>query len=293
MARKEALMLGESIFKQLSPLAGTLDYDFIRPHVITAQDMRIQPTLGTKLYEKLQTKIVDNDLTPEEALLLDDYIGKTLSWYTVYEAMVFLLVKLSNSGIVQKSTADEVGISFADAKSLKLESWGKAEFYKQRLIDYLLANTVLYPEYTQADNSEMEASTANYDCGFVFDEEISLDAIAPTSVNVISYAIDASDTLLPTFTWTETEVSESTTVYTITTSSVPGYNFLYFSFPPNVKYIMYDAIGTVLVDSTNPGDYEFEEVGTVFTSKGVANIVYKKKSVYNTANPVPFTIKIF
>lgn len=80
MARKESLFIGETVYKTLSPLSGTMDYDYVRPHVITAQDMRIQPILGSKLFWSLQEKIEDNSLSEDEQLLIDDYITKCMVW---------------------------------------------------------------------------------------------------------------------------------------------------------------------------------------------------------------------
>lgn len=168
MARKESLFIGETVYKALSPLSGTLDYDYVRPHVICAQDMRIQPILGSKLFWSLQEKIEDNSLSEDEQLLIDDYITKCMVWWVTYDSALYLLVKLSNSGITQKSTAEEVGISFSDARILKAESKGKAEFYTQRLIDFLeLGN---YPDYNIEEDNEggMVPTTSNYSGPFIF-----------------------------------------------------------------------------------------------------------------------------
>lgn len=176
MIRNESLLIGESLFKTLSPVAGTLDYDYVRPHVITAQDMRIQPVLGTNLYEALQDSIFTDTVSDEQKLLLEDYIAKAMVWHTLTEAMLFLLAKLSNSGIVQKSTAEEVGISFIDAKALKANAKVKAEFYTQRLIEYLIHNKSLFPQYSIVEDNDMPADTENTSCGFIFDD--TLEAVA-------------------------------------------------------------------------------------------------------------------
>lgn len=175
MARKESLFIDESIFKQLSPIAGTLDMDYIRPHMITAQDMRIQPVLGTKLYNELQEKIYNEELTDDDELLLDDYIRKAMIWWTNYESMIFLAVKISNTSIVQKSTVGETSITLDDAKRLQREADGKAEFYTQRLINFLVANRTIYTNYDVVEDGEMASDTSNYDGAFVFDDDDDLD----------------------------------------------------------------------------------------------------------------------
>ena len=110
---------------------------------------------------------------------------------------------------------------------------------------------------------------------------------------VIGFELSTSEVILPEFVWSETNTPTLGT-YTIITDSVPGYNFLYFSIPPGVNVIIYDALGNVLFNSSIPsGGYEFELVGTKETSKGQNNVVYKKKNVYNSTNPIPFTINLF
>ena len=109
---------------------------------------------------------------------------------------------------------------------------------------------------------------------------------------VIGFALDSAPTVQPTFSWTETD-SPTLKTYQITTNSVSGYNFLYISTPPEVDVRINDALGNLLYDSSIAGDYEFELAGTVTTSKGQENLVYKKKNVYNSFNPVSFNVTLF
>lgn len=144
----------------------------------------------------------------------------------------------------------------------------------------LLKNNITEDKYVQYFNN-------NLTCPII------IDLVKTDEMDrIIGFTLNSSDTVLETFTWTETE-STNLKTYNITTNSVSGYNFLYFSTPPGTNVRIYDALNNLLFDSSTPGNYEFELAGSVETSKGQTNVVYKKKNVYNSINPVTFTVSLF
>lgn len=165
----QPLFISEDLLREYSPLSGTIDFDYLKSHIVTAQDYHLQPTLGGALFTRLSNGIYNEDLTEVEQLLVDDYIAKMLVHYALYDAISFLVVKLESSGIVTKSLDNSTAISFEDARTLEAKTVAKAEFYKQRLINYLNANSDLYPQYTE--DSLLRKSDANYDFGFNFEED--------------------------------------------------------------------------------------------------------------------------
>ena len=122
---------------------------------------------------------------------------------------------------------------------------------------------------------------------------IRIKLLASSDVNrMISYTLNSSGVLSPGFSWSEIDMTSSKT-YNITTSSVLGYNFFYVSIPQDLNCAIHDAMNNLLFNSLIPGNYQFILVGTTTTSKDKVNNVYRKKNVFNTFNPMPFTIKIF
>ena len=108
---------------------------------------------------------------------------------------------------------------------------------------------------------------------------------------MISFAISELPSMNNSFIWTEID-TPSLKTYDITNPSQPGYNFIYISIPTDLNFIIFDALSNVLFNSAIPGNYEFNFIGSITTSKGKINSVYRKKNMYNTHNPVTFQIKL-
>ena len=168
--RKQSILISEDVFRELSPLPGTFDYKYLKPHILSAQDQHIQPVLGSKLYFDLQTKIYDGTLTEDEQTLLDDYVAKVMVYFSIYAAALWLSVKMENAGISQKSTNETTPISLNDADKLADKSLALGEFYKGRLIDFLQFNKETYPLYEVAVNDDIPASTENFRGFFSYDD---------------------------------------------------------------------------------------------------------------------------
>lgn len=165
MARTQKLIITEEDFKEFAPVSGDLDWEYVTPHVLATQDKWIQPTLGQKLYEKIMTDVAADNIADPYKLLLDDYVMRVAIWFTSYLALPFISIKVVNSGVIQRITDDGVQIDFNDIDKLSRLCRGQAEFYKQRLIDYLCANSSSFPEYTQNDSGELGAEKVNYSGG--------------------------------------------------------------------------------------------------------------------------------
>jgi hypothetical protein len=165
MAREEALIISEGLFTALSPISGNMDWEYIWPQILAAQDKYIQPTLGQKLYEKIMEDIKAATLADPYKLLLEDYIARTCVWYTCYQGMQFWSIKIVNSGIVQMIADDSTAIDVNDIDKIARKCKEQGEFYKQRLIDYLCANSSQYPEYTTNTSEQVHPEKTNYSSG--------------------------------------------------------------------------------------------------------------------------------
>jgi hypothetical protein len=165
MAREESLIISEELFRALSPVSGDLDWEYVWPLVLATQDKWIQPTLGQKLYEKIMADIKGSSLAAPYTDLLEDYIARVTVWFTCYLGFPFWGIKVVNSGIIQRVTDDGSLISLTDIDKLAELCRGQGEFYKQRLIDYLCANSTTFPEYRKTESGEIHAENNNYSAG--------------------------------------------------------------------------------------------------------------------------------
>jgi hypothetical protein len=145
------LFISRNDIVRRSPIGGNIDPDKIIPFVKTAQDKYILILLGTVLYEKLQADVAAGTITGVYKDLMDLYIKDTLVHYSVVESLPYLSYTIANGSIVkhiseQSVSPDKVDIDFLLQKSLQT-----AQFYAERLVEFLIANNNTYPEYNQTN----------------------------------------------------------------------------------------------------------------------------------------------
>jgi hypothetical protein len=163
--REESLIISEELFRALSPVSGDLDWQYIWPIVLAVDDKWIQPILGQKLYEKIMAEIKAGSITGVYKDLLEDYIARVAVWYSCYMGFPFWGIKVVNSGIIQRVVDDGAVISFNDIDKLAELCRGQAEWYQQRLIDYLCTNSKDFPEYNANTSGEVHSEAVNYSGG--------------------------------------------------------------------------------------------------------------------------------
>ena len=163
--RKEAFVISEELFHELSPVSGDLDWEYIFPNILMTQDKWIQPVLGQKLYEKIMAEIDAGTLADPYKLLVDDYVARTVVWFTCYLGLPFWGIKVVNSGVVQRVVDDGTPLVLNDIDKIAKRCQENGEWYKQRLIDYLCAHSKDFPEYTVCESGEVSAEKRNYSAG--------------------------------------------------------------------------------------------------------------------------------
>ena len=160
------LYISTKVLKRDTPLGSAVDDNIIHPQIRVAQDRYILPALGTRLDNKLKDLIEDDEigLAGNESYkkLLDEYIIPCLTQFVFIEVAYVLRVRFSNNTMVTPSSEQGQSASMQDIKMILNRTEDIAMFYRQRLIEYLVHNETLYPEYNKATNEELHSSTRNY-----------------------------------------------------------------------------------------------------------------------------------
>jgi hypothetical protein len=143
--------IDEEYLKENSIISLNIDSSLINVAIITAQDIKIQPLLGTKLYDKIKELLpTDISLTENKfyyELFYDYIVPLTLHW-TTFECLLNLKFKLTNKSVSEQYSDNSTSAELGDIKFLRENISNKAEFYGQRLIDYLHENYDEFDEYT-------------------------------------------------------------------------------------------------------------------------------------------------
>ena len=156
----QVIFIDADYIKAYSQVGGSIDEKYFLPAILTAQDKYIQSILGTNLYDYLKTNIAS--LPTAYATLMDNYIRRTVMYWTLVELYPYLSNKVLNSSISQISGDNATPISKSEVDSLIAKERNNAQFYSERLIDYLQNNKSTITEYKNGDASQMTPITTIY-----------------------------------------------------------------------------------------------------------------------------------
>jgi hypothetical protein len=159
------LFISEDKLKRSTTINGNVDVELLRPYMKVAQDLHIWTKLGSKLYEKIQDEIKADTLTDPYLKLVNDYIQDALVHWTLYEAIPFLGYKIMNKDIVRQTSETSQTAPLDEINFLRNTVMNTAEWYTERLIDYLCENNHLFPEFNTNTGADLRPSRNNYNNG--------------------------------------------------------------------------------------------------------------------------------
>ncbi len=115
--------------------------------------------MGTKLYTAIKNYVVERVINgtpiPEAyKTLLDDYIANTVVYYTYYLALPHIKYKTTNKGLLSGSSEVGEPVALEELQFLMNQVSNTAQFYNERLRDYLQAYQEDYPEYQSYTNKD-------------------------------------------------------------------------------------------------------------------------------------------
>ncbi len=155
----KALFITTDDLRRKSIIGGAVDADKFVQFIEVAQDIHIQNYLGTKLYDKISSLIV-NDTIDDSGnavykTLLNDYLTPMLIWFAQSDYYMFASYQVSNGGVFRHRSESSETPSMQEIKSLVDSSRDKAEFYVRRFLDYMDNNNNSYPEYNDTNSNGM------------------------------------------------------------------------------------------------------------------------------------------
>ena len=146
------LFISETFLKQNTQVSDNVDVKYIRESILWAQDTEIQTVLGSTLYNRLKDDITNSTLAGVYQTLVDDYIQVCLKHYVTAECLAMAHYKITNKGLQIQDSEQSSPASTSSVNFLVEKETNKAEWYKQRLINYLCENSSSFSEYTNPDD---------------------------------------------------------------------------------------------------------------------------------------------
>ena len=190
MAIQHTLYISSTRLKKDSAIGGSVSDDLVMPYILLAQDMNILPILGTDLDAKLKSEIQAGTLAGVYKTLVETYLQPALVQYSFVSLLPYLRLRFVNNAVVVMGATDQSSSATYDAlKPVMDTATDAAEFYRQRMIDYLRNNTSSFPEYSSNTGADLDPTTSNFFAG------IQLEPTAPMSNRLKSYLQGAGITI--------------------------------------------------------------------------------------------------
>lgn len=150
------LFITDNKLKSFTSINRNVDVNILKSEIIIAQDTGLQPILGTKFYNELQSRITltGNTFSLDEKELVDEYISPFLIQEAYFQSIPFLHLRTMNRGIVEGQMESATSVDIETMKYLRGVQKQRADFYRQRLLEYLQFNNHLFPTYTVQTNND-------------------------------------------------------------------------------------------------------------------------------------------
>jgi hypothetical protein len=148
------LLISEVKLKNFTNINKNVDIDVLKAEVQVAQDIDLQTILGSKFYHHLLAQVgpSGNTFNSEELILVNEYIQPYLIQTAYWNAIPHIMYRTMNRGIVEGTMQDASSVNIETMKYLRSLQKQRADFYSQRLLDYLLTGRGQnkFPDYLNA-----------------------------------------------------------------------------------------------------------------------------------------------
>jgi hypothetical protein len=149
------LLISEVKLKNYTNINKNVDMDVLKAEIQIAQDIDLQTILGTKFYKHLLDGVNPNGTTTwnaDETDLINNYVQAFLVQTAYFNAMPQLMYRTMNNGIVEGTMANATAVDIETMKYLRNVQKSRADFYLQRLMDYLITGRGQnkFPQYLNA-----------------------------------------------------------------------------------------------------------------------------------------------
>ena len=151
------LFISEEKLKDSTAISLNVDVQLLLPFVKQAQKIYVETKLGSQLCLKLETLIVAGTVNAAGneayATLLNTYIGDMLPNFALYHAIPFLRFRVENGNLYSKTSETGSALTTEEAQR------NTAEYYTERLVDYICNNTNLFPEYSTNTGADIQPNS--------------------------------------------------------------------------------------------------------------------------------------
>lgn len=167
------LLVSETKVKAFTTLNQNLDQALLTSCIYIAQEVHLQPVIGTKGYDYYIDLVrqvnTGGTMSSADTIMLNDYIAPIVIWSGYYEAIPEVWARKMNKGIQVGNSEQSNAIDLKTMQYYRDNALNKYQFYIQRLLDRVQSFSGDYPWfYTYNDKDGMPSTNQNYFAGITF-----------------------------------------------------------------------------------------------------------------------------
>ena len=167
-------VLTKTDLTNITVIQRNVEASLLEPFIDVAQSIHLKGLLGTPLYEALLADVVYNSgldtytATDPDLNNLLDKARPSLSYWVGYEAMPFLWARITNKGLVFKSSENSGPVSKDDMYELRKNFSNWAENYDNDVLTFIRKNLSLYPLFRECGDIDRQSQPTRYFSGIQF-----------------------------------------------------------------------------------------------------------------------------
>lgn len=163
---EQALLISRNDIVSLTAMGGSVDTDKFIQFIKIAQDIHVQGYLGTNLLQKIQTDILNDDLTDPYLSLVVTYVKPILIHWAMVEYLPFAAYTIANKGVYKHGSENATNVEKTEVDYLVEKERQIAQSYTQRFLDHMTSFGYLYPEYYTNQSGDVYPKHDNFFTGW-------------------------------------------------------------------------------------------------------------------------------
>jgi hypothetical protein len=148
--------------KGLGLIHNNVDTKIVSYTMRVVQDQYVRDVVGVELYNELLRRVEANEWTAPYTKLMDEYISKVIVSWCNYRVLNHLNNSITNKGAGRNNDPVKQSNDFSENNQYKNDLIKDANFYSDRLHDFLEDNASDYPEYDAKCKQQNKISPLNW-----------------------------------------------------------------------------------------------------------------------------------
>jgi hypothetical protein len=153
-----ALFISRTDLVRNSIIDGNVDTDKFIQFIKIAQEIHVRNYLGSDLYNRISTDIINDTLTGDYLTLVNTYVQPMLIHFAMVDYLPFAAYQLKNGGVLKHSSENSETVAKEEIDYLVNKEREFADYYTRRFIDFMCFNQEKYPEYNSNSNDDIDPS---------------------------------------------------------------------------------------------------------------------------------------